>query len=232
MQARLFDQLGEWSMLPDAELAAKIAAIGAEPGGTDDLSKARRLFAKALETPGGLKIQTIHAFCQYLLSRFPLEAGVPASFNVLDDQHRARVDGEARTRVLERAGEGDAVRAAALAHLLTETSEARLRLVLDAALGTDRRKLDRYLRSLGGELDALRRCLRRAHGADETRDAEPDHGAILPRAARRRAAASRHGGLALRRQRRRTSSGGREAFARAREAIQTRSISMHLRDSS
>ena len=64
MQGRLFKQLGEWSMLPDDDLAANIAEIGAEPGGTNQLRKARRLFAQALETPGGLKIQTIHAFCQ------------------------------------------------------------------------------------------------------------------------------------------------------------------------
>ncbi|MGZ5938476.1 MAG: double-strand break repair helicase AddA [Rhizomicrobium sp.] len=168
MQHRLFRQLGEWAMLPDAELSKKIADIGADLGGPEELKKARRLFAKALETPGGLKILTIHAFCQNLLSRFPLEAGVPASFKVLDDQTSRELMAQSRTRVLERAGEGDALRAAALAHLLTETSEARLQSVLDAALGTDRRKLDRYFESLGAEQDALRRSLRRAHGAEET----------------------------------------------------------------
>jgi len=168
MQHRLFRQLGEWSMLGDAELTNKIAAIGAELGGPEELKKARRLFAKALEAPGGLKILTIHAFCQNLLARFPLEAGVPASFHVLDEQTARELLAEARGRVLERAGEGDAQRAAALAHLLTETSEARLQSVLDAALGTDRRKLERYLESLGNEPDAMRRSLRRVHGASET----------------------------------------------------------------
>jgi ATP-dependent helicase/nuclease subunit A len=171
MQHRLFRQLGEWAMLADKELSQKIHAIGAELGGPEELRKARRLFAKALETPGGLKILTIHAFCQNLLSRFPLEAGVPASFKVLDEQTAHELIAEARTRVLERAGEGDALQAAALAHLLTETSEAKLRQVLDAALGTDRRKLDRYLDSLGDEPGAMRRDIRRAHGADETLDA-------------------------------------------------------------
>ncbi len=167
MQHRLFRQLGEWAMLPDDELTKNIKGIGADLGGPDELKKARRLFAKALETPGGLKILTIHAFCQNLLSRFPLEADVPASFSVLDDQTARELMAEARTHVLERAGSGDGVRAAALAHLLTETSEARLQGVLDAALGTDRRKLDRYLESLGTEPDAMRRTLRRAHGAEE-----------------------------------------------------------------
>lgn len=168
MQHRLFRQLGEWSMLGDEELARKIAAIGAELGGPEELKKARRLFAKALEAPGGLKILTIHAFCQNLLARFPLEADVPASFHVLDEQTARELLAQARNRVLERAGEGDAPRAVALAHLLTETGEARLQSVLDAALGTDRRKLDRYLESLGGEPDAMRRSLRLAHGAVPT----------------------------------------------------------------
>ena len=48
-----------------------------------------RLFARALETPGGLKIQTIHAFCEKLLQRFPLEAGVSPRFRVLEDDRSA-----------------------------------------------------------------------------------------------------------------------------------------------
>lgn len=167
MQHRLFRQLGEWSMLPDFELARKITEIGSDLGGPEELKKARRLFAKALETPGGLKILTIHAFCQNLLSRFPLEAGVPASFKVLDEQTSRELMAQSRVHVLERAGIGDAQLAAALAHLLTETSEAKLKDVLDAALGTDRRKLERYLQSLSDKPDAMRLSLRRAHGADE-----------------------------------------------------------------
>ena len=47
---------------------------------------ARKLFACALETPGGLKVQTIHALCTRLLQQFPFEANVPARFAVLDDR--------------------------------------------------------------------------------------------------------------------------------------------------
>ena len=50
-------------------------------------ARARRLFAQALETPGGLKVQTIHAFCTRLLHQFPFEADVAARFEVLDDAH-------------------------------------------------------------------------------------------------------------------------------------------------
>ena len=161
MQDRLFAQLGRWAMLPDAELASNIAAIGAEANGRDELRKARRLFAQALETPGGLKIQTIHAFCQNLLSRFPIEAGVAPAFRVLDDRTARDLMREARAKVLERAGSGEAALAAAVAHLVTQTSEGRMQQLLDAALGNDRRKLDRVFAAGGAEAPRLRV----AHGA-------------------------------------------------------------------
>ena len=64
---------------------------------------ARRLFARAIETPGGLKVQTIHAFCERLLQRFPLEAGVPPGFEILDDQQRAALLREAVDEMLTEA---------------------------------------------------------------------------------------------------------------------------------
>ncbi len=88
MQHRLFDRLGKWCITPDDALRAEIADLVDRPANEFDaaaLSKARSLFAKALETPGGLKIQTIHAFCEKLLRRFPIEAGVSPGFQVMDD---------------------------------------------------------------------------------------------------------------------------------------------------
>ena len=143
MQGRLFKQLGEWSMLPDQDLRAAIVGIGGDAHG--DLAQAQRLFAGALETPGGLKVLTLHGFCQVVLSRFPIEAGIPPAFDVLDDQSARELVAVARQHILERAGTGEAKLADAVAHLVTETSEARLTGILDAALGADRRKLDRLL---------------------------------------------------------------------------------------
>ncbi|MFV0474129.1 MAG: double-strand break repair helicase AddA, partial [Pikeienuella sp.] len=87
MRNRLFAMLGGWSMDGDAALAKALRDLtgGAAP---DDLDRARRLFAEALETPGGLKIQTIHAFCEGILRRFPLEAGAPPGFSVMDERER------------------------------------------------------------------------------------------------------------------------------------------------
>ncbi|KFE35229.1 double-strand break repair helicase AddA [Thioclava atlantica] len=87
MQNRLLALLGGWAMMEEDALRARLDALGA-PGPLSDeqLAEARRLFAKAIETPGGLKIQTIHAFCAALLRRFPLEARVPHGFTEMDDR--------------------------------------------------------------------------------------------------------------------------------------------------
>ncbi len=101
MQRRLFEVLGGWSVMEDADLAAELVKLEGEGAPRDEiaLSRARTLFAKALETPGGLKIQTIHAFCEKLLRRFPLEARVSPGFTVMDDAAAALIVTEARAAV-------------------------------------------------------------------------------------------------------------------------------------
>ncbi len=86
MQNRLFKQLGEWAMKPDNDLRRDLLELGEEEMTTPRLARARQLFARAIESPGGLRIQTIHSFCGSLLRRFPLEAGVPPAFAEMDDR--------------------------------------------------------------------------------------------------------------------------------------------------
>lgn len=85
MANRIFGDLAGWVRLDDADLAAKISGLTGRRAGDADLARARALFARAVETPGGLKIQTIHAFAERLLHLFPFEANVPARFSVMDD---------------------------------------------------------------------------------------------------------------------------------------------------
>jgi ATP-dependent helicase/nuclease subunit A len=104
MQRRLFAQLGDWAVADDARLVSVLARLEGRPEShyhADMLSRGRRLFAQALETPGGLKIQTIHAFCEKLLRQFPLEAGVTPGFEVLDDVASDEVARRARNRLAE-----------------------------------------------------------------------------------------------------------------------------------
>jgi ATP-dependent helicase/nuclease subunit A len=90
MQNRLFGTLGGWSMAASDKLRDGLRVLGVT-GDLDEarLDDARRLFAAAIETPGGLKIQTIHAFCASILRRFPLEAGVSPQFAELDPRSLA-----------------------------------------------------------------------------------------------------------------------------------------------
>ena len=138
MSGRLFERLGKWAMLDDSTLARSIKEIGAGQLSGEDMRNARRLFALALETPGGLKIRTIHAFCQYLLARFPIEAGVSPSFEVLDEQTARELVARARVHVLERAGAGDEKLARAAAFLATHSDDGKLQQILDSVLGGDR----------------------------------------------------------------------------------------------
>ena len=90
MAKRVFDTLGDWTKLDDEALDKAIKGSGIETDATTR-TLARRLFARALETPGGLKVQTIHAFCAQLLHQFPFEANVAARFSVLDDAEQTQM---------------------------------------------------------------------------------------------------------------------------------------------
>jgi ATP-dependent helicase/nuclease subunit A len=117
MTIRLNRRLGAWVVMPEAKLAADLAALDV-PATAHTLDLARKLFAEVLDLPGGMRIGTIHAFCQSLLRRFPLEAGLSPHFEVADDTDAALRLREARETVLAE----DAHRGAIFA-LAEETDE-------------------------------------------------------------------------------------------------------------
>ena len=93
MQDRLFKELGAWSMKSDSDLESTLLSLDEnffhiKKEQSNILSNARRLFAKALETPGGLKIQTIHSFCGTILRKFPLEINLSPNFDILDERRK------------------------------------------------------------------------------------------------------------------------------------------------
>lgn len=96
MANRVFRDLAAWAVLDEPSLAREISAIEGRSPTREGLARARRLFAEALETPGGLKIQTIHAFCEAVLHQFPLEANIAGHFEMLDSQMEAALFAEAR----------------------------------------------------------------------------------------------------------------------------------------
>ena len=106
MQNRIRRLLGEWAIADDEELVETVRGLTGEDPGETVLATARRLFADVLEAPGGLKIQTIHAFCESLLGRFPIEAGVVPHFEVMDERSAAEALEAARDEILVLAHEG------------------------------------------------------------------------------------------------------------------------------
>src|SRR5712664_2684229 len=100
MAERVFSTLGHWVTLDDDALDAAIRDAGIARPEAELRMTARKLFACALETPGGLKVQTIHALCTRLLQQFPFEANVPARFAVLDDRDQNEMMERANLAVL------------------------------------------------------------------------------------------------------------------------------------
>src|SRR5499433_3264952 len=128
MAKRVFDTLAQWTALDDARLDAAIRKISNLKPDAALRARARRLFALALETPGGLKVQTIHAFCTRLLHQFPFEANVAARFEVLDGAAQAKLLDEVRLGVLlEAADEPDGVPGRALSLAIATVADRTLK---------------------------------------------------------------------------------------------------------
>lgn len=102
MNDRISNHLAKWASMDALELISDLQAItGEQTIGKSLQNKARSLFAEILETPGGMRIQTVHSFCQHILERFPREAGVPPNFKTLDELEDENLLLEARNDIFE-----------------------------------------------------------------------------------------------------------------------------------
>jgi ATP-dependent helicase/nuclease subunit A len=106
MANRINQRLAAWTTLPPGKLVEELVALTGRYPQDYEIARARQLFALTLDVPGGAKIATIHAFCQSLLRRFPLEAGVPPEFAVSDERGAAEALAEAVEAVIVAAREG------------------------------------------------------------------------------------------------------------------------------
>ncbi|MEL7428466.1 MAG: double-strand break repair helicase AddA [Pseudomonadota bacterium] len=150
MKNRVFSTLSRWTMLDETRLRGEIRAttgVEAKPG---TLRKARRLFTDALDTPGGLKIQTIHAFCESLLHQFPLEANLSGHFDVLQDAVKAEMMDEAWQRIFER--DDDDALANAYAALIPEVSDGALHGGIQEIINR-RNEFESWIERSGGSVD-------------------------------------------------------------------------------
>lgn len=171
MANRVFKELAEWVRLSDSDLAQKIRKLDGQDPSAIRLAQARRLFARAIETPGGIKIQTIHAFCERLLHLVPFEANVAARFDVLDEQKQNALIAGAISETLRRANSGiDRDLTLGLALISDEAGESGFDKVLKAAQAQRAN-----LRRIGFERfssGAIERKLRKTLGLSEEETSE------------------------------------------------------------
>lgn len=163
MASGVFEKLARWTQLSGGELSQEIVGLGAPRPGSAGLDAARKLFARTLETPGGLKIQTIHAFCERLLHVFPFEANVPARFEVADERRQAELLERARCAVLAEANSGTGTLGAAVQRIMSECGPDSFGDLIKEAMG-------QKAISRAASPEALTENLRRALGLMEGRD--------------------------------------------------------------
>jgi ATP-dependent helicase/nuclease subunit A len=175
MQNRLLKDLADWATMQTEDLRDRLHALMGHLPEARDIQTARRLFARALEARGGLKIHTIHGFCERLLQRFPLESGVTPHFTVLDERDAALLKSAAFDAVVARAAEDrESALGRALGKIITVTGEEYFRQVVNAVLAK-RAELSRMVAHHDGLADwaeAEGMALRRLWGvADDEEEA-------------------------------------------------------------
>src|SRR5262249_43938587 len=184
MAKRVFDTLAEWTTLDDAALDESISSRSEIEPNAPRRALARRLFARALETPGGLKVQTIHAFCTQLLHQFPFEANVAARFDVLDETEQTQLlERLTLDLLLEAARSPERPIGRALAAAITAASDQSFRDAIRAAIGA-REAIARWVIEYGGVAAAIAAMSRQLGlEATETRERVEDQfftGSVIP----------------------------------------------------
>ncbi|WP_342760754.1 UvrD-helicase domain-containing protein [Azospirillum thermophilum] len=170
MSIRINRTLGIWATLSDAALEDRLADLTGERPSPEMRTNARRLFAQVVDCPGGMKIQTIHAFCQSLLRRFPLEAGLAPHFEVMDDRTAAGLLTEARDAVLH-AGRAapDTPLGTAMGRLTADLNAEEFTALLNG-LTAERGRIQRIFERFGGldgAVEAVHRKLQVPPGTTE-----------------------------------------------------------------
>jgi ATP-dependent helicase/nuclease subunit A len=177
MRKRVGARLAGWAVADEAALRMALRELtGGEPT-KRQVEDARTLFARALETPGGLRILTIHAFCEAVLHRFPIEAGVPFDFAVIEDDRQVNMLLAARESVLAEGLRGGA-HAQAVETLFGLMSDHAITEAIGAALAAGAR-LKTVLADMPGARARLRLLVGGNGDSSETIEADMLAGTLL-----------------------------------------------------
>lgn len=153
MSLRLSKRLSKWAIADDDKLAKDMEEnlLGRVPTQAE-MHEARKLFARVVDAPGGLKIMTIHSFCQSVLGRFPVEAGIAPNFKPLDDMAARELRDQAKSHILS--------------HASTDTLSPLGRAVTNISTMMSEDQFLSALSSIISERHQLEGILKRTFGAD------------------------------------------------------------------
>lgn len=182
MNTRISERLGKWAVISDKELNLELENL---LGKVEDDNKfaelaarARTLFATMLDVAGGMKIQTIHSFCQEILKRFPLEAGISPYFSVMDDSMaKEALDEVCRRLILNVEQNPDTPQGKAIAYLTSHIKEFKFSNLLQT-LAINRNHLIKVLESCHGINNFLQN-LRQSLGFKSEAEIAPDENAFV-----------------------------------------------------
>lgn len=148
MALRISKNLSDWAVIPlegDRGLIARLKNLLGQDPSKEQIDQARELFARVVDVPSGLKIMTIHSFCQSILGRFPLEADLPPSFKALEESEAKKLLKQAIEHSMRKAEqEKGSPLASALHHLLQFQNEQQIVALLQN-ITSEQRQLDKIL---------------------------------------------------------------------------------------
>ena len=155
MNERIAKRLSSWAIESDDDLRQDLTELLGENFDVNVLKYARTLFAVLLDTPGGMKIQTIHSFCQDILKRFPLEAGISPYFEVLDDRSAKEILQNIKLDLLKTtiSSENDSL-TQAIFYLTQTISEYKFPEIMNMITG-NRGKIDALLNKYNGNIPEI-----------------------------------------------------------------------------
>lgn len=167
MNNRIIDRLAKWASIDDRELSSQLSSLlDISSPSVELVEQARRLFAVLLDTPEGIKIQTIHSFCQEILKRFPIEAGISPYFSVIDDRETQEVLQKIKQDILSGHITTPAIRQA-LSYLTEHSSETAFPKIL-ASITTNCSMLNNYFAAFPNIEAALQNINHQLHLTDDT----------------------------------------------------------------
>ncbi|MBT6565315.1 MAG: double-strand break repair helicase AddA [Candidatus Puniceispirillum sp.] len=100
MRNRIYTRLAQWAIISTADLTIDLQSMGIMAPTQANIRLARMLFAKILDNDSGPRVETVHSFCQSILRRFPIEAGIAPNASLADDAEQGRLKSIAKVAVM------------------------------------------------------------------------------------------------------------------------------------